>query len=210
MDFVAHAEEAAEGHDQGTPFFGIDVWAMGAADQERLLYVELHDVHFKGVGGYIFPKWTNVVNNAFHLHRAFGDSGRAHFERGQRGESGDAEFIGLVAVSPALFLFGNGILAGGERQAVNIRDLLLAGQVDDTLAVANQVVGGLAHGAESEHAAPSQPPGRRHGRDVGGAVFVQSGDECDRCAELEDRGFDGSVHKRTLAGLGKADYPDFG
>lgn len=93
------------------------------------------------------------------MYGAFLDAGRLHVKRRHRSQASNAEFVRLVAVSPALLLFGHWILAGGERQAIDVRDFLLRRQVDDTLAGANQVVGRFAHGAESEHAGPSQPPG---------------------------------------------------
>jgi hypothetical protein len=85
--------------------------------------------------------------------------------------------------------------------------LLLGRQVDDALPRSNQVVRSLAHGAQSEHAAPSQPPRRRHRRKIGRAVFVQGGDQGNRSAKIQNCGFDGSVHELRLPDRARPIYP---
>ena len=139
MDFATHAEEAAETHDQWTPLFGVDVQARTVAHQKRFIDVQLDDVNFKEVGGDIFAKRAPVMNDAFHLHEAFRDAGRQDFERRRGCESGSAELVRLVTITPAEFFLGHGVPASGERKAIHMRDLILGRKIDDALARANQV-----------------------------------------------------------------------
>src|SRR5579864_3448348 len=188
MDLAADPEEAAEAHDERTPASGIDmrtpgvvnaravmgsavrmsaiiIWSGTEALEQRFLNVQLDDVDLEGVGRDVFAEGAEVVNDALHLHRALGDARRRNGERRNRRQAGGLEFMGLEAVSPGELLFGNGIATGGEREAVNIRHLILRRKIDDALAGANEILRGLPHGAQAEHGAPSQPPTRRHGRD---------------------------------------------
>jgi hypothetical protein len=62
-------------------------------------------------------------------------------------------------------------------------------------------VGGLAHLAQAEHAAPAQPPCRRRWRQVRRAVWVQGADECYGCSEVEDSRLDCLVHAQTISNI---------
>src|ERR1700681_3021047 len=79
-----------------------------------------------------------------------------------------------------------------------MRYQIFRGQIDHTLAGADEVVGGLAHLAQAQHAAPAQPPRRRHGRQVRRAVWVQGADEGYGCSEIEDGRLDRLVHAQTI------------
>src|SRR5215472_7530815 len=197
--FAADAEETAEAHDQRKPLLRIDVRARSLSYQQRFLDMQLHDVHLKRVGGNVLSEWADIMHNALHLYRTLRDSRRPNFERRHRSKPGDPEFVGLVAVTPAPFLFGNRILAGSKCEPVDVGNLLDRRQIDHALSHAKQVVRCLTHGAKSQHAAPSQPPRRRHGCDVRSAIFIQAGDQRHRRTEVKNRWFDRSVHANTLA-----------
>src|ERR1700722_18517861 len=67
-------------------------------------------------------------------------------------------------------------------------------QIDDTLASANEIIGGLSHLPQPEHGTPAQPPRRRHGRKIRRAIGVQSADKRYGGSEIENGGFDGLMH----------------
>src|SRR5579864_2205849 len=206
MDFASHAEKTAEAHDERSPFFWVDMGAL-VSRKEQLLDVQLDNVDLKRVRRDVLSEGTPFVDDALHLHRALRDSRRGDVERGHLRKFCDAEFVGLVAISPGYFLFGHRVLAGGEGQLVHVRHLLLGWQIDDAFTRSNQVVRCLAHGAEAEHASPSQPPCGRHGRDIRRAVLIQSRDQCHWRAEIEDRRFDGSEHRANMPRQAAAIYP---
>src|SRR5580658_9935010 len=65
----------------------------------------------------------------------------------------------------------------------------------------------MRFGSQTQHTIPAQPPRGGHGRDVARSVEVPAADENNRCAEIEDRGFDVSMHATRLNRHGSANYP---
>ena len=65
---------------------------------------------------YILPERPPIMNDAFHLDRAFCDAWRRNLQGWQARESCKSELVALVAITPAQFLFGNWVSAGCQRQ----------------------------------------------------------------------------------------------
>src|SRR5579864_1135097 len=112
-------------------------------------------MNFESIRSNILSEWTPLLHHAFHLHRALPDAWRLHVERRHRRQTTNAELVGLVAVSPVLFLLGDGIFSRSERKPIDMRDLVLRWKIDHTLPRSDEVVRRLAHGAEPQHATPS-------------------------------------------------------
>ena len=142
------------------------------AHQQLFLDVQLHDMHLEHVGAHVLAEGTEIVHDALHLYRTLAHSRWRHRFRPDRSKPGDAEFVGFIAITPLTFPLRHGILAGGECEPIDPLDQIFRGQVNHTLAGADEVVGGLAHLAQAEHATPAQPPCRRHWRQVRRAVWV--------------------------------------
>ena len=71
---------------------------------------------------------------------------------------------------------------------------IIRSKIEDALLSATQVNSGLAVGGESEHTVVSEPPGGRHGCDVGRGVRVGGADYNDGSAPVEDCWGDGLVN----------------
>src|SRR5229473_5664194 len=159
MHFAAQTKEAAEAHDERTPAHRINVGSRAVAHQQLFLDVEFCDVYFEHVGAHVFAEGTEVVNDPLHLHWTLAHTRRPNRFRLHRGEPGNAEFVLFMAVTPLAFLLGHWIFAGSERETVNLAHEIVRRQIDYTLTGADEVVGSLAHLAQTQHAAPTQPPG---------------------------------------------------
>ena len=136
--------------------------------------MQLYDVNFEAVSGDVLSKRPPIVNDAFHLHGTLGDAWRQNFYRGYRREPGYAELVRFIAIAPAYLLLRNRVSSGRKRQLINVVHLILARQIDDALTGANEVLRGLAHRAQTQHAAPAKPPGRGHRRQIGRAVLIET------------------------------------
>ena len=104
----------------------------------------------------------------------------------------------MVAVAHGDLAGWDRVGAGELREAVDVVCERGGGKVEDALFFAEEVLRGVAAGAEAKHAVPAEPPGGGHGSDVGGGVVIAGADEDDWRAEVEDGGFDGDVHELSL------------
>jgi len=199
MHLLPNAKKPAEAHNQWPPFLRVNMRTRSRLLEQRLIHVQPCNVNFESIRRDILSKWPPIVHHSFHLHGAFPDARRFYVERRRWSEPSGPELVRFVAVTPTLFLFRHRILPGGERQPVDVPDLILRRQVDDALACADQILGSFAHGSESQHATPAQPPRRRHGSDVRSAVFIQGGDQRDRSAEIQNRRINCFVHETNMA-----------
>ena len=202
MDLAADSEEAAEAHEERLPALRVDVGLLAlraAGGEQRFVDVQARDVDLEGDRADVLAERAVVVDDPLHLHRALQHPRRRHALRRHRRQAGLAELLPLVAIAPGALALRYRVLPRGERQAVDRRDLVDGRQVDHALARADQIVRGLPHAAQTEHAGPAQPPGRRHRREIRRAVFVQRRDEGDRRSEIEDGRFDRLVHAARLA-----------
>jgi hypothetical protein len=68
-------------------------------------------------------------------------------------------------------------------------------QIEDALAGSHDVLRSLGCSGQTQKAAPAEPKGRRHRRQIVGAVFVGRADENNRRAEIENAGFAGDMHE---------------
>ena len=77
-----------------------------------------------------------------------------------------------------------------NRQRIHMNDWI----IDAVSAKANLYLLLDAHLTEPEHTAPAQPPGRRHGRQVGRAVGIQGADESYGGSEVKNGRLNCLVH----------------
>ncbi len=113
--------------------------------QQLFIYVQLHDMHFEGVGIHIPAEWTEIVHDAFHLHRALDHAWRCNRFRRHRGEAGNAKFVRLKAIAPITSFIWHRIPGGRQCEKVNMGGQIFRGQIDNALASSDQIIGGLSH-----------------------------------------------------------------
>src|SRR6185369_1249206 len=164
-------------------------------------------MHFENIGVHILPESPEIMHDALHLYRAFEHTRWGYRFRFYWSEPRDAEFVLFITIAPLPFPFRHGILTGGECKAVNMRDQIFGGQIDHTLARANEIVRGLAHLSQTQHATPAQPPCGRHRCQIGGSIWIQRADEHDGSSEIENGWFDRLVHEQTISDVHRACYP---
>ena len=61
MYFTAETKEPAEVHNQRPPTHGIDMGPQSIAFQQFFIYVQLHNVHFEGIGVHVFTESAKFV-----------------------------------------------------------------------------------------------------------------------------------------------------
>ena len=111
--------------------------------EQRVVHVQLGDVHFEGIGVHVLPERPIVVHDPLHLYGAFQHTRRGDRFGRHRREPGLVELGGLVPIAPCPLPLGNRVLTGGQRQAIDVRDQVGGGKIDDALARANEIVRGL-------------------------------------------------------------------
>lgn len=158
-----------EAHDERLPSVRVDV--VGFAGKEQVfLDVDSGDFEFEGHDKRMLDGLTARalrlesaegilrLEHGLQLDRAFGDPGRLDEGRGQRGQSGGAEFVFHMAIAPACLPHRNRIGPGGFRQPVDRIHLGHGRQTEDAFLLAPEVFRGLRIGA-SDHATPVEKPG---------------------------------------------------
>src|SRR5690348_697366 len=171
------------------------------SDEQRFVHVQPDNVHLEAIGRHILPEGSPIMNDGLHLDGTFCDTRRQNLQRSQWRESRKPEFVALIPITPAQLLLGDWVPACRERQTIDLADLVLARQIYDALSRANKILGSSTHRSEAEHAAPAEPPCRRHGRKVRAPVFINAGDKGDGSPEVEDSRLDAPVHLATLAAI---------
>src|SRR5258708_16420069 len=149
MYLAAQSEEAREAHTEWTRAHRINVGTRPVAYQQLFVDVELYDVDFEHIGAYVLAEGAEFVHDPLHLHRTFAHTRRPNRFRLHRGEPGNAEFVLFMAVTPLAFLLGHWVFAGSERETVNLAHEIVRRQIDYTLTGADEVVGSLAHLAQT-------------------------------------------------------------
>jgi hypothetical protein len=139
------------------------------------------------------------VDDALHLHWTLAHARWRNRLRLHGSESRDAEFVRFMAVPPLTLFLRHRALAGGESETIDMRHQIFRGEIDNTLACAYEVVGSLSHLPQAKHATPTQPPRRRHRRQIRRAVRIQGADERYGCSEIEDGRVDRLVHRPTIS-----------
>lgn len=180
-------------------------------DEESIVDVSTDDADLEGKNVRSLV-WTMAevmdgLDDCFELDRALLSAGRIHEIGSERCETGDSEFVWFVTIAHGDLVRWNGVGSGESREAVDRCGHGSGGKVENALAFAEQVLRGVSFGAETKHAVPTQPPGRGHGSEIGCTVFVASGDENNRCAEIEDGGFDDLVHEPIMERTTKMHTP---
>jgi len=79
-------------------------------------------MHFESVGAHILAERTEFMDNALHLHRALRYAWRSHAHGFHGSEPAKLEFAWFMAIALLPFLFRHRILAGGECEAIDVRD----------------------------------------------------------------------------------------